>query len=103
LMNSIAKQNHGADYFGLAGTGFRDFTRIAASDPQMWHDIFLANRTQMLAQLDLFKQTLQGFETSLQTNDSNALEAAITKASQLRSQWHIDNSMSGEAPIRSKK
>lgn len=103
LMNSIAGQNHGADYFGLAGTGFRDFTRIAASEPQMWHDILLANRTQILAQIDLFKQTLQGFEASLQGNNSQALEAAIAKASQLRNQWHIDNSMSGEAPSRSKK
>lgn len=103
LMNSIAGQNHGADYFGLAGTGFRDFTRIAASDPQMWHDILLANRTQILSQIDLFKQTLQGFEASLQDNNSQALEAAIAKASQLRNQWHIDNSMSGEAPSRSKK
>lgn len=103
LMNSIAGQNHGADYFGLAGTGFRDFTRIAASDPQMWHDILLANRAQILSQIDLFKQTLQGFEASLQGNNSQALEAAIAKASQLRNQWHIDNSMSGEAPSRSKK
>lgn len=103
LMNSIAGQNHGADYFGLAGTGFRDFTRIAASEPQMWHDILLANRIQILSQIDLFKQTLQGFEASLQGNNSQALEAAIAKASQLRNQWHIDNSMSGEAPSRSKK
>jgi prephenate dehydrogenase len=103
FMNGIAAQNHGADYFGLAGTGFRDFTRIAASDPEMWNDIFLANRAQILAQLDLFKQSLQGFEASLQANDSKTLEAAITKASQLRSQWHLDNSMSGEAPQPSKK
>lgn len=102
MMNSIAAQNHGADYFGLAGTGFRDFTRIAGSDPEMWHDIFLANRAQILAQLDVYKQTLQGFEASLQANDSKALEAAITQASQLRNQWHLDNSMSGEAPSQSK-
>ena len=103
LMNSISAQNQGADYLGLAGSGFRDFTRIAASDPQMWHDIFLANRGQILAQLDLFKQTLQDFEASLQANDSKTLEVAITQASQLRSHWQLDNSMSGEAPSRSKK
>jgi prephenate dehydrogenase len=93
MMNSLAAQRHGEDYLSLAGSGFRDFTRIAASDPEMWHDIFLANRTQMLAQIDFFKQTLQGFEDCLQTNDSKALEAAITAASQLRSQWHKDNSL----------
>jgi prephenate dehydrogenase len=103
LMNSIAGQNRGADYFGLAGTGFRDFTRIAASDPQMWHDIFLANRTQILAQLELYKQSLQGFEASLLANDSKNLDAIITNASQLRSQWQLDNSMSGDAPGHSKK
>jgi prephenate dehydrogenase len=103
LMNSIAGQNRGADYFGLAGTGFRDFTRIAASDPQMWHDIFLANRTQILAQLELYKQSLQSFEASLLANDSKNLDAIITNASQLRSQWQLDNSMSGDAPGHSKK
>ena len=103
LMNSISAQNHGADYFALAGSGFRDFTRIAASDPQMWHDIFLANRAQILAQIDLYKQALQGFEASLQANDSKSLEAAITQASQLRSQWHLDNSTSGDAPSQFKK
>lgn len=103
LMNSINAQNNGADYLSLAGSGFRDFTRIAASDPQMWHDIFLANRTQILAQIELFKQTLQGFEASLLGNDSKALEAAIAKASQLRKQWRVDNSMTGEAPDRLKK
>jgi prephenate dehydrogenase len=103
LMNSIAGQNRGADYFGLAGTGFRDFSRIAASDPQMWHDIFLANRAQILAQLDLYKQSLHSFEASILANDSKTLEAIITNASQLRGQWHIDNSMSGDAPSHSKK
>ena len=102
-MNSISAQNHGADYFDLAGSGFRDFTRIAASDPQMWHDIFLANRAQILAQIDLYKQALQGFEASLQANDSKSLETAITQASQLRSQWHLDNSTSGDAPSQFKK
>jgi prephenate dehydrogenase len=102
MMNSIAAQPKGSDYFGLAGSGFRDFTRIAASDPEMWHDILLANRAQILTQIDFFKQALQGFEASLLANDSKALEASITKASQLRSQWHIDNSMSGDAPSRAK-
>lgn len=102
LMNCIATQHNGANYFGLAGSGFRDFTRIAASDPEMWHDILLANRTQVLAQIDLFKQSLQGFEAQLLAGDSKALEASITKASHLRSQWQLDNTMSGDAPSRSK-
>jgi prephenate dehydrogenase len=102
MMNSIAAQPKAADYFGLAGSGFRDFTRIAASDPEMWHDIFLANRVQILAQIEFFKQTLKGFEDCLLANDSQTLEANITKASQLRSQWQLDSSMSGDAPSRVK-
>jgi prephenate dehydrogenase len=84
----------------LAGTGFRDFTRIAASDPQMWHDIFLANRTQVLAQIETFKQSLNSFEASLIASDSKALEHTITAARQARVQWQIDNSMSADAPSR---
>ncbi len=94
MMNSIAAQKKGGDYLALAGTGFRDFTRIAASDPKMWHDILLANRVQVLAQIAAFKETLQNFETMLANNDSKTLEAAVTAASEVRSQWQI----SGTAP-----
>ena len=89
MMNSIGAQKNADDFLSLAGSGFRDFTRIAASDPEMWHDIFLANRTQLLAQIDTFKQTLQGFEASLLASDSVKLEAAIASASKRRVQWRL--------------
>ncbi len=89
MMNSIGAQKNAADFLSLAGSGFRDFTRIAASDPEMWHDIFIANRTQLLAQIDTFKQTLQGFENSLLASDSIKLEAAIAAASKRRVQWRL--------------
>ena len=89
MMNSIGTQKNADDFLALAGSGFRDFTRIAASDPEMWHDIFMANRTQLLAQIDTFKQTLQGFETSLLASDSVKLEAAIASASKRRVQWRL--------------
>ena len=89
MMNSIASQKNADVFLALAGSGFRDFTRIAASDPEMWHDIFLANRTQLLAQIDAFKQTLQGFETSLLASDGFKLEAAIAAASKRRVQWRL--------------
>jgi prephenate dehydrogenase len=89
MMNSIASQKNADDFLALAGSGFRDFTRIAASDPEMWHDIFLANRTQLLAQIDVFKQTLQGFEASLNAGDSVKLESAIAAASKRRIQWRL--------------
>ncbi len=89
MMNSIGAQKNADDFLSLAGSGFRDFTRIAASDPEMWHDIFIANRTQLLAQIDTFKQTLQGFENSLLASDSIKLEAAIAAASKRRVQWRL--------------
>ena len=89
MMNSIGTQKNADDFLALAGSGFRDFTRIAAGDPEMWHDIFMANRTQLLAQIDTFKQTLQGFETSLLASDSVKLEAAIAAASKRRVQWRL--------------
>ncbi len=89
MMNSIGAQKNADNFLSLAGSGFRDFTRIAASDPEMWHDIFIANRTQLLAQIDTFKQTLQGFETSLLASDSVKLEAAIAAASKRRVQWRL--------------
>lgn len=89
LMNSITGQKQGQNYLALAGTGFRDFSRIAASDPKMWHDILLANRVQMLEQMGHFKQALQSLETMIADNDSKGLETALSSASQARSQWHM--------------
>jgi prephenate dehydrogenase len=91
MMNSIAVQKNADDFLALAGSGFRDFTRIAAGDPEMWHDIFMANRTQLLAQIDVFKQTLEGFEASIIANDSQKLETAIAAASKVRAQWRLTN------------
>lgn len=92
MMNSITSQRQSVDYLTLAGTGFRDFTRIAASDPKMWHDILLANRFQVLGQIKHFKETLQDMEAMIANKDSKALEAAITEASQTRGQWHLSSS-----------
>src|SRR5665213_2744747 len=59
LMNGITGQTGGQDYLSLAGPGFRDFTRIAASDPHMWRDIMIANREELLAQSQIFQRSLQ--------------------------------------------
>ncbi len=85
--NAIAAQPQGARFLGLAGSGFRDFSRIAASDPAVWRDILLANREQLLLQSHAFRQTLTQLEALLSAGDAAALEAAIATASQTRSQW----------------
>ncbi|MES2635189.1 MAG: prephenate dehydrogenase/arogenate dehydrogenase family protein [Pseudomonadota bacterium] len=89
LMNAIVGQPHGKDYLSLAGPGFRDFTRIAASDPKMWRDILLANRHELLAQTELFKNALQTMEQMIETGNSEAIEALIAQASDTRAQWRM--------------
>ena len=89
LMNSISSQTHGADYLSLAGPGFRDFSRIAASDSEMWRDILIANREELLAQSKIFQQTLQSLEKLIAASDGTALEKQLEKASTARANWRI--------------
>ncbi|QJC55543.1 Cyclohexadienyl dehydrogenase [Polaromonas vacuolata] len=89
LMNSIAAQPEGNAYLSLAGSGFRDFSRIAASDPQMWCDILLANHSELLAQSKLFRQTLLAMEKLIAAGDSEQLQADINQASTARINWQI--------------
>ena len=89
LMNSIESQPYGMDYLSLAGPGFRDFTRSAASEPKMWCDILLANKEELLAQSKTFQQALQSFEKLISSGNGDALENLIQKASQTRADWRI--------------
>jgi prephenate dehydrogenase len=89
LMNGIAAQKHGEDFLSLAGPGFRDFTRIAASEPKMWRDILLANRHELLQQSKIFKETLEAMERMIETGNSEALEGLIDQASRTRAQWRM--------------
>lgn len=85
--NGIADQPQGARFLELAGSGFRDFSRIAASDPTIWRDILLANRTQVLAQAREFRKALDALEAAIMAGDGDALVASIAAASQTRSAW----------------
>jgi prephenate dehydrogenase len=89
LINSITGQENGQDYLALAGPGFRDFTRIAASDPNMWRDILIANREELLAQSHRFQQNLRALEQLVATSNGEGLEAMIEKASETRANWRI--------------
>jgi len=89
LINAIATQEQGRDFLTLAGPGFRDTTRIAASDPKVWRDILLANRNELLAQSKLFRDTLQAMEALIENGDGDALEALIDQASQTRTNWRL--------------
>ena len=87
MMNGITAQPDGDDFLALAGPGFRDFTRIAASDPTIWRDIMIANRGELLAQSQRFRQSLQALELAISAGDSEALEGLIKQASSTRAGW----------------
>lgn len=87
FINGIAEQPDGARMLERAGPGFRDFSRIAASDPAVWRDILLANREQVLLQSQAFRKALMQFEALLAAGDAQALEEAIEAARRTRSQW----------------
>jgi prephenate dehydrogenase len=89
LMNAINDQPNGRDYLSLAGPGFRDFTRIAASDAHMWRDVLMANRQELLAQSKLFQKAMMNLEKLITQNDADALEAELDKASLTRAQWRM--------------
>jgi len=89
LVNAVARQPHGAQHLAMAGPGFRDFSRIAASDPNVWRDILLANRDEVLHQSALMREALHEFEQAMQAGDAERLQALITEASQTRSRWRL--------------
>jgi prephenate dehydrogenase len=89
MMNAIINQNDATCLLNLAGPGFRDFTRIAASDPKVWRDIMMANRKELLAQSQLFREQLLAFEHLIEQNQAHAVEKLIAQASSARAQWHL--------------
>ncbi|WP_426140876.1 bifunctional prephenate dehydrogenase/3-phosphoshikimate 1-carboxyvinyltransferase [Pseudomonas sp. DWP3-1-2] len=80
LVDSLAKRNENLDIFRYAAGGFRDFTRIAGSDPVMWHDIFLANREAVLRTLDTFRADLDALRDAVDAGDGHQLLGVFTRA-----------------------
>ncbi|MDP1742092.1 MAG: prephenate dehydrogenase/arogenate dehydrogenase family protein [Polaromonas sp.] len=89
LISGISGQAQGKEYLSLAGPGFRDFSRIAASDPKMWRDILIANKEELLEQSKIFQATLLSLEKLIASGDGDALEARIDQASSTRANWRI--------------
>lgn len=89
LMNAISGQPQGKDYLSLAGPGFRDFTRIAASDAKVWRDIMISNREELLAQTKIFQRNLQALELMISSGNGDALEGLIEQASLTRAHWRM--------------
>jgi prephenate dehydrogenase len=87
LVNDVAKRPNSAQLFSYAAGGFRDFTRIASSHPEMWRDICVANRDGLLHELHLYEKKLKAITQMLETSDAAALEKLFAEARAAREKW----------------
>lgn len=87
LVDDIANKPHAPLLFQYAASGFRDFTRIAGSSPEMWRDISLANQPALLHELDAYLAQLNSLRARLAAQDGQAIEAVYANAQHARQQW----------------
>jgi prephenate dehydrogenase len=88
-VNALMAQPQGAAFLDMAGPGFKDFSRIAASDASVWRDILNANHAEVLKQVAHFRSALDQFETALKQGDTQALQQLIQQASDVRAAWTL--------------
>ncbi|HUJ85558.1 MAG TPA: prephenate dehydrogenase/arogenate dehydrogenase family protein [Burkholderiales bacterium] len=87
LVHELAQRPNSAQLFGFAAGGFRDFTRIASSQPEMWRDICVANRDALLAELARYGTQLESIRALLAVGDAAGLENVFAGARAARSRW----------------
>jgi prephenate dehydrogenase len=87
LVHDLAERDNADQLFGFAASGFRDFTRIASSHPEMWRDICIANRNALLKEVDAFMMELLKTRVLLASADSTGLEAMFAAARARRDAW----------------
>lgn len=87
LVDQVARHKNAKQLFSYAAGGFRDFTRIASSHPEMWRDICLANRKALLADLGRYSRGLARARAMLERGDAKALEALFRGARDARERW----------------
>ncbi len=87
LVDTLARMDARTEIFSYAAGGFRDFTRIASSDPDMWHDICLANRDALLKMLHRFTADLQQLSKAIENNDSDYLKETFARAKKARDEF----------------
>lgn len=90
LVADIAAKPNAAELFHHAASGFRDFTRIAGSSPEMWRDISLANRDALLGELDAYQAQLARLKVMLENRDGAGLEQVFGSASAARRKWGME-------------
>lgn len=91
LVNMIAQRHNADQLFSFAAGGFRDFTRIAGSSPEMWRDIAIANRSAILDELQAFQKQLESLQAVLRDRDAVALLQQFSHAQQSRQEWLMQN------------
>lgn len=87
LVDTLARMHERREMFQFAAGGFRDFTRIASSDPQMWHDICLANKEAVLEMIRHFSTNLAELAKAIENEDSESIKATFSRAKQARDQY----------------
>ncbi len=87
LVDEIASRPNAEQLFSFAASGFRDFTRIAGSSPEMWRDISLANRSALLSELTAYQDELSQLKQFLSNRDDAGLQALFERASVARNSW----------------
>ena len=103
LVDEIASKPHADVLFQYAASGFRDFTRIAGSSPEMWRDISIANRAALLVEIDEYVARLQAVRAMIDASDGAALDAVFANARNARQAWldSIENQgRGGNLPVR---
>ena len=96
LVNEFSGRENNAQLFGFAAGGFRDFTRIAGSHPEMWRDICLANRSALIVEVDAYMAELLKARVMLAAADGAALQAMFDNARSARNAWLDSLSPPGE-------
>ncbi|MBP8297065.1 MAG: prephenate dehydrogenase/arogenate dehydrogenase family protein [Burkholderiales bacterium] len=87
LVEELALRPDAPEYFAFAAGGFRDFTRIASSSPEMWRDIAIANRDALLAELRVYRNQLERMERMLAASDAEGLGTLFATAREARNEW----------------
>lgn len=90
LVDTLARLDDRAEIFRYAAGGFRDFTRIASSDPRMWHDICVANREQLLEMIALFSADLEQLAGAIRNGDQSVILTLFERAKRARDNLYLD-------------
>ena len=90
LVDSLARLDSRAEIFRYAAGGFRDFTRIASSDPTMWHDVCVANREPLLDKLRQFSHDLEQLTQAIENGDSDSIMQTFQRAKHARDNLYLD-------------